>query len=135
MASKVTRLWFVIPNDVKGDGRNWTPPNNGNHWGNEPEEAAPARGNQPRALRGIQNEIGPEAPPQGHGFYLTTKESKEILAFTTKERAAEYAKTQASLNPSKLYGIFGCEQVFETTEPTIIEKKFNDAGELVLSGS
>lgn len=134
MASKVTRLWFVIPNDIKGDGRNWTPPNNGNNWGNEPV-AAPARP-QPRAPRGLQNEIElEEVPSQGHGFYLTTKESKEILAFTTKEKAAEYAKTQAALNPSKLFGIFGCEQVFETTEPTIIEKKFNDAGELVLSGS
>lgn len=121
------RLWFVIPNDIKGDGRMWsgtTPPN-----AIPAPIRRPARGEGPANLNFDDNinEVG------GYGMYLTTKESKEILAFSTKEKAQEYAKYQAGLNPQKLYGIFTCEQVYETTTPEILEKRFNDVGELVLA--
>jgi hypothetical protein len=127
MANKTARLWFVIPNGLAGDGRQWWGPDNAPQVAERLEPARANRRNDPPADL--------DAPADtGYGLYLASKETKEILAFTTKEKAQQYAKYQAGLNPSKLYGIYSCEQVFETTEPTIIEKKFNDAGELVLVG-
>jgi len=131
MTAKTARLWFVIPNGLAGDGRQWWGPDNQPTQRNELRAAEPARANR----RTNEATVDLDAPADtGYGLYLASKETKEILAFTTKEKAQQYAKYQAGLNPSKLYGIYSCEQVFETTEPTIIEKKFNDAGELVLVG-
>ena len=142
MANKVSRLWFVIPNDIKGDGRLWNGPDvvTRGAWGTIQAELAPApaRAQRPVRDRARGNDLIVEEAPveeeQGVGLYLGPKETKEIMAFTTKAKATEYAKYQATMNPQKLYGIFACEQVFETTTPTVLEKKFNDAGELVLAG-
>lgn len=131
MASKTNRLWFVIPTVIKGNGQVWSEP--GVSRGDWIErEIEPAR---PRGARNALPIEEPEIPTDnGVGLYLAPKESKEIMAFTTRPKAVEYAKYQATMNPSKLFGVFSCDQVFETTTPTVLEKKFNDAGELVLSG-
>jgi hypothetical protein len=130
MATKISRLWFVIPNDIKGTGQTWQGAGQPNVRLDD-FRIEPAR---PRAARGAPVEE-PEAPADsGVGLYLSPKESKEIVAFTTKTKATEYAKYQATMNPQKLFGVFSCDQVFETTTPNVLEKKFNDAGELVLSG-
>lgn len=132
MATKTGRLWFVIPNGLVGDGRQWYGPE-GLQRPNELRAAEPARANRRNeAPRNIDEEVEAITADPGYGMYLSSKETKEFMAFTTKEKAKQYAKYQAGLNPSKLFGIYSCEQVFETTEPTIIEKKFNDSGELVL---
>jgi hypothetical protein len=79
---------------------------------------------------------GEEAAPQGdqgYGFYIHRDDLKDMNAVFTTELAAEnYAKEQAEKNPKTLYGVFGCVKVFETTTPTIIEKTYNDAGELLV---
>jgi hypothetical protein len=125
----VNRMWFVIPSDIKGDGRTWLGPNAVTTNGDFGEAPQPARPRE-RAPRNVDPE--PTIDP-GHGFYLLTKEAKEIVAFTTKGKAEEYAKHLATMNPQKLFGVYECGQLFETTVPEVLEKKFNDAGELVLN--
>ncbi len=131
MAAKVKRFWFVIPNDIQGNGQQWYGPVAvGRGFGLEPN-VEPAR---PRNDRGRRNE-GEEvvvSEDAGYGIGLSPKEQKEVMAFTTKGKAEEYAKYQATMHPQRLFGIFECGQMFETTEPTVLSKKFNDAGELVL---
>lgn len=130
--AKITRIWFVAPNELKGDGKQWRGPDNvvqgrGEDGGGFAQEVRPrdARRAQPVALD------APEAD-EGYGFGITSADAKGIMAFTSKARATEYAKYQATMQPTKLFSVFACEQMYETTTPAVIEKKFNDAGELVL---
>jgi hypothetical protein len=71
------------------------------------------------------------AEEQGYGYTILRDDAKDMnMAFTTAAAAEAYAKHQAELNPKTLFGVFSCDKVFETTTPTIIEKSYNDAGEL-----
>lgn len=132
MSTKVRQMWFVIPSDIRGNGQQWQGPENisRDRWAEPPRAEPPARA---RGRNAVAEEDS--APTDtGVGIFLSPKESKEIVAFTTKSKAAEFAKHQATMNPQKLFGIYTCEQVYETTVPAVLEKKFNDAGELILSG-
>lgn len=128
--AKVNRIWFVIPNELKGDGRQWR----------GPENVVQARDGQQDFAEAVARPRNRNAPPvadvpeadEGFGFGITSADAKGIMAFTSKTRATEYAKYQATMQPTKLFSVFACEQMYETTTPAVIEKKFNDAGELVL---
>lgn len=95
--------------------------------------AAPARNRR--------NEIPQQAAPtvpqrqQGFGYYVKPADNTDksgSIAHTTLEAAEKYAGELAGKTPGVMYGVFTCVKVFETTTPTIITKKFNDSGELVL---
>lgn len=123
------RLWFVIPNELKGDGKEWRSPDNQQVRGEfRGFEDAP----RPARARANVQVDEPIAVDNGYGFGVSTSDAKGIMAFTTKTKAEEYARHQASMNPQKLFGVFECSQMFETTVPQVITKQFNDAGELVL---
>lgn len=137
--AKSTRYWFVMPTDVKGDGKFWYGPGNVVNQGDFEQVTAPAtargRAEAPRRANIIiEDEVAPAVDP-GYGFGLQSKEQKEMMVFTTKGKATEYAKNRAAKSPGVLFGVFSCDQVFETTEPDVITKTFNDAGELVLVGN
>lgn len=69
----------------------------------------------------------------GYGYYLQRADCKDMdMAFSSAEAAERYAREQAELCPKTLFGVFSCDKVFETTTPAIIEKKYNDAGELLV---
>jgi CubicO group peptidase (beta-lactamase class C family) len=69
----------------------------------------------------------------GFGFTILREDRKDMdLVFTSNAAAEAYAKEQAEKNPKTLFGVFSCTKVFETTTPTIIEKTYNDAGELLV---
>lgn len=77
--------------------------------------------------------------PQGrnsnsYGYFVKQERDDKsgMIAHSTEEAAIEYAKELAAKNPKVMYGVFSCLKVFETSEPQIITKKFNDGGELVL---
>jgi len=69
----------------------------------------------------------------GYGYYLQSLDRKDMdMAFSTEQAAERYAKEQAELQPKTLFGVFSCVKVFETTTPSVIEKQYNDAGELLV---
>jgi hypothetical protein len=109
----------------------------------EPARAQPvrARGRPFGGIEEAQLQIGPrnDAPEQaplpdpGYGFVIQREDRKDMdTAFTTREAAEAYAKHQAECFPKTLFGVFSCDVVFETTTPSVIEKKYNDAGELLV---
>lgn len=55
-----------------------------------------------------------------------------VIVFDTEEAAEQYANEQAAKIPKTLFAVMGVLKVFETTQPTVIEKRFNDKGELIL---
>jgi hypothetical protein len=80
-----------------------------------------------------------EAPPvalegnDGYGYHLSAADTKDMhLVFTSQNAAEKYAIEQASLKPKTLFGVFSCVKVFETTTPSVVEKTYNDAGELLV---
>ena len=76
------------------------------------------------------------AGPQQRGFGYYVKPEREdfsgILTFTDRPTAVAYAAQQASMNPKVQYGVFECIEVYETTDPVVIVKSYNDGGELVI---
>lgn len=111
------------------------------------ERRAAEREQLRRAQRAVQNAGGfgldeavpagddMEAPQEqpGYGFHIHREDKKDMeVVFTTEDAAETYAKEQAALHPKQLYGVFSCEKVFETTAPSVIEKKYNNAGELLV---
>lgn len=87
---------------------------------------------QPRAARGLGLDAEPRINnSQDFGFTLV-RNNVITLGWNTKTAALTYAKEQASKNPKTAYGVFSCSDVFETTVPEIIEKQFNEAGELIV---
>ena len=96
-----------------------------------------------RILRGFEPvEEGPPQVPEpafegieGYGQEISRGELRDpVIRFTTDEAAQAYAKEQAVKNPRMLFGVLTVTSVFETGEAPVIEKKFNQAGELVLNG-
>ena len=74
-------------------------------------------------------------PRNGHGYYVKPADREDKsgqIVHTNEESAVAYAKELAAKNPKVLYGVFTCVRVFETTEPNVIEKSFNDSGELII---
>jgi hypothetical protein len=119
-------LWFVSPVIVDEDqNKPQIFPERGQAEIGE-DDVAP----QPARARNAQPPQ-PQPATVGYGFTMGRTQKVEI-AFTTKNAAIEYAKQQASKTPTIAYGVYGCVDVFETTAPTVIEKQFNEGGELVL---
>jgi hypothetical protein len=137
MAGKtVGRMWLVVPLDVAADPNKLVLVNGiGRDPGFGLQEAQPARA-QPdnrRAERRPQV-IVEDSPAEdsGYGFFPDSKTKNDIVVFTSEGKAKTYAEEQAALKPTRLYGVFKCGDIFETAQPTIITKQYNDAGELVL---
>lgn len=93
----------------------------------------------PRRARdlGQRPEREPEVQvEEGYGQELARSELKDpVIRFTTAEAAEKYAQSEAMKHPKVAYAVLGVLSVFETLEPTVIEKRFNNKGELVLSDS
>ena len=94
---------------------------------------------QPRAFALDEGEGPPNQVAEGwqdvNGFgeELSRAAMRDpVIRFSTQEAAEVYAKQLAEKNPKVLYGVFGVLSLFETSKAPIIEKKFNDAGELVV---
>lgn len=66
------------------------------------------------------------------GLKLERKQAIDII-FVTQDQAESYAKTQAEKQPTKPFGVFTCVGIFETKEPQIIRKEFNQAHEVVMT--
>lgn len=101
---------------------------------------APVAARAPRAPR--RNEIDVDAPEQilgaddqaGYGQEIARTELRDpVIRFTTEEAAERHAAELAEKSPKTLFAVLGVLRVFETTVPTVIEKRFNDKGELILS--
>lgn len=132
--AKVKQVWFVIPSEFKSDGKEW---HGAEQAGNNRDqmgfaEVAPRRDARGNRVAPRNEEEAQVAVDDGFGFGIATADAKGIMAFTTKGKAQEFAKHQASMNPTKLYGVFECSELYETTMPSVVEKQFNDAGELVI---
>lgn len=132
----IRRLWFVLPLDLVQD-------QNRGEFGPEVDmgiQEAPQPRN--RGLgRNVQVNLGevPEPvgnqPPVGSGFYLDAVSRKQFeKAYTTEDFAITSAKERAEKEPRRPFGVFSCVGVYETTVPTVIEKEFNENGELRLVG-
>lgn len=73
------------------------------------------------------------AQPQGFGYVPDASWAKKIThVFTTKAAAEAAAQDVAGKYPKTLFGVFGVTTTFETTTPTVIQKQFNEDGELVV---
>lgn len=124
MASKkINRWWIVAPLDLKGNAKFW--------YGNPIPEEDRVQEAAPRAAR--RNALDEEVQignDGGFGQGLETKEAREVMIFTSENKANEYAEDLAGKRPKELFGVFSCVQVFETTTPQVIRKQFNDSGEL-----
>lgn len=154
---KVERLWFVLPLNLAADPNktSWGPEVGGEEGGfAQPAPAARREDNRRVRFGDVdrvvaaagQRQQAPqwpdmvaelnEAPPQqqvlkGRGFYLSSESKKSFQkGFTTEEMAVAEAEKQAELFPKTPFGVFACIKIFETTTPKIIEKTFNEAGEL-----
>lgn len=112
--------------------------------GNMPVGVAPRNRNRAvgelRAFEEPQPDFAQPAPNavfegvDGYGQELLRSELKDpVVKFTTQEAAEACAKDLAERTPKVLYGVLGVISLFETSKPTLIEKKFNERGELVLA--
>jgi hypothetical protein len=106
---------------------------------------ARTRNEQPRAegeLRGFAAGLQQPAQPQrrraGYGYHVKQADRDDKsgqIVHTSEEAAQAYAKELAARFPKVLFGVFSCVRVYETTEPQVIEKSFNDGGELVIESA
>lgn len=74
------------------------------------------RGNRPQASSAIA---------LARKDYVQTRYNREVDAQTA-------AKELAKKEPTVPFAVMGICMIFETTEPKVVQKTFNDAGELVL---
>lgn len=75
------------------------------------------------------------APINGYGNEILRSELRDpVINFTTVECAAEYAQEMAEKNPKTLYAVMGILKVYESAKSPVIEKRFNENGELVIAG-
>lgn len=117
--AKIRQFWLVAPLDIKEDGPV------GRIQGNDLGFAQDAA----RPRRAAPEEI--QVAPPGYGFKIASADIKRMqMGFTTEQAAKDYAKNEAEKNPKVLFGVFGCNTTYETTTPTIIQKSFNQDGEL-----
>jgi hypothetical protein len=123
-------LWFVSPIQVQEDG------NKSQIYLDEPvlmddgEPPAPEEA-RPRGANALRAAPPPVKKATGYGFQMV-RVNHITVAFTSKETAMLYAQQEAGKHPKVAYGVFDCCGVYETTTPTVIEKSFNESGELIL---
>jgi hypothetical protein len=140
------REWYVIR---LGRGENttkahWFDPNNQQAQLQGPGELAPAgAARRPRRegeenlnfrINDMRQQAAAPQQQQGFGYYIKPEREdfSGIITFTDHPTAVAYAAQQASMNPKVQYGVFECVEVYETTEPVVIVKSYNDGGELVI---
>lgn len=125
--AKIRQFWLVAPLDVKEEPGSRIYPGNAENVNEDVarEADAPIR-------RGGAGIIGaPVATKADFGFRIPGLDLKRMnYAFTSEATANSYAKDQAEKNPKVLFGVFPCGGTFETTTPTVIQKSFNEDGEL-----
>lgn len=98
-----------------------------------------ARADAQLRARGFEEVLPPEAAPDlagpnEVGYEVSRAELRDpVVKFYTVESAEKYAQELAEKSPKVLFAVMGVLKVFETTVPTVLEKRFNDKGELVLS--
>lgn len=133
MAAK--QFWLVLPLTLKIDPNKGEifPPNEG-----FAQEEGPQRDRAARFRNDLLQPPPAPARPQGNGpvgFYILAGDRKHLdAAFYTHEAAMNHATDLASLSPKTPFGVFQCVGIFETAQPTILEKEFNAEGELRLKG-
>lgn len=83
-----------------------------------------------RAAAQRERELGLPVPNVGTPF-----PAKDIpkTYFTNEDEALAVAKDLATRNPTVQYGVFSATRVFETTKPQVLEKTYNQEGELVVN--
>lgn len=81
--------------------------------------------NNPRDRENIRATIA------GGGDPISSKERPDVV-YTSFEQAEQAAINLAKTNPQKQYAVMAVSKVYETTNPTVLTKIFNEAGELVL---
>jgi hypothetical protein len=119
--AKIRQFWLVVPLDIKEDGTKI-----GATVGGLQDFAQEVDG-----LGRRRPAAQPALPAEGYGFGIGSSDLKRMKqAFTTKAAADAFAKNQAELQPKTLFGVFGCLGTYETTTPTVIQKQFNEDGEL-----
>jgi len=127
----MSREWYVFKigkRDPNGGGRVFAQAQA------RPAQPRPARrGAVDALLDAVQEQDVAPVADQGYGFELGREDRNNNMVFTSEEAAERWAREQAALNPKVQFGIFSCGKVFETTAPVVIEKKFNDAGELLVA--
>lgn len=122
-------LWFVSQIDlVEDSSKPRIIPERGIVQPEDGPQPAVGRNQRPARLGDIPVAVG---GGDGYGFQMM-RNNVITLAFTSREAARLHAKDLAGKTPKIAYGVFACVDVYETTAPEVIEKKFNDAGELVL---
>jgi hypothetical protein len=124
----IKQIWFVSPIMVEQDhNKPLTYPGESNaNVEEEVQEAQPAR----------HPNVRPMTIDTGKDFGFSMVRNNVItMAWNTKSAAENYAKEMAGKNPKTAYGVFSCVDVFETTVPEVIEKQFNDQGELVVKAT
>lgn len=129
--SNIRPLWFVSQLGIAEDQSKPRPVIQGTAGAVQQEELAPAPAQPRRRDAGLQLNIDREEGNSGYGFAML-RPNVITFAFTTEQAAKDYATDLAAKNPQTTYGVFGCIGVVETTRPQVIEKKFNDSGELIL---
>lgn len=143
----IQRLWFVLPLDMHEDDNR--PRINPQQEIQQDIEAPPLRQGRrelgrPGAIEafmvnqiaGAPQPIGNQQRNNGYGFHLTSASRKELdIVFTSAEMAEAHAKERAEREPKRPFGVFSCQAIYETTTPTVIEKEFNNAGELRVKGT
>lgn len=128
-------LWFVLSLDVKPD------PRKGAIFGQQVDVAAdqafaappnvPNQEPQQPLPRGGRFQLNRNRDVPAVGVYINGLSVKDLdRVFYSHEAASSFAKEQAELHPKCPYGVFLCGEIYETTTPTVLEKEFNEVGEL-----
>lgn len=112
--------------------------------GNMPPPPAPARNrNQVRLNEPVNLDQGFDFEEQnpifqnveGFGQELLRTELRDpVIKFSSKDIAEAWAKEEVTKHPKTMYAVLQVASVFETTQPKIIEKGFNERGELFVVG-
>lgn len=119
----IKQLFFVSPLQVDKD------PNKILTVDRFDDEDAPQEMPRQDDFRGIPAQLKINS---SGGFYIKSNHHIK-LAFLDAASAKKYAASEAEKTPTIAYGVFACIGVYETVAPTVIEKRFNEKGELVLN--
>lgn len=101
-----------------------------------PAQAAPRAA--PRAGARFELQAAIDEPPvqfEAYGYEIMRSELRDpVIRFTTAEAAEKYAQELAEKYPKTLYATMGVLKIFESAKAPLIEKRFNEQGELVIVG-
>lgn len=128
----IRRFWVVAPMDLISDeqARNMGLIPNQNRVG-VPQRA-------PRRAIALDNDLMEQqeaAQPQDMPHIVLELDRKASInqICGTEAGAHLQAKAMAEKTPTRPYGVFSCVGIYETKEPEVIRKKFNDSNEIVIT--